>query len=365
MQRLALALLLITLAGCASTGDRPTRDAPRLAAPGAEEPEGRPSIPQRAQPERPPRPKEQAPRAAPGAKRQALAAARGCQPYDVYAVGNSLAGLIDPGAPLRVFPVECLDRLHREDLVVAKHVEHPVPLVKRLMGLAGDTLSLDEKGRLHINGEVATTTKGTAYRFEGERRELLTSAIAEAGEVVPEERYLLLGNTPGGTADSSRYGFAPREAIIGRALAGAEGPGRPALVNVARVRAATPLADEAKAQARQAREDLANVSEALHAVQARLQDLTKVKGAEHIQALVDRMEEQADQAARQLYHEQRAAKVQADEWARNQVYKAARAIARERGITTIVTPGVEINAEPIDITDQVIAAVRRNQEIAQ
>jgi len=128
----------------------------------------------------------------------------------------------------------------RGDIVVFDSPVDGTSLVKRVIGLPGDVVELEDE-RLTVNGHTARYTRGDARRL----RELLASTAAHhplllsetglgrahdvlllpdraaprsAGPfVVPEDTYFMMGDNRDNSADSRYFGFVPRRDIIGRA----------------------------------------------------------------------------------------------------------------------------------------------------
>ena len=78
--------------------------------------------------------------------------------------------------------------------------------IKRIIGLPGDTVEV-KGGRVYINGQPL-------------RENYLEDAphYYMAPEVVPPDQYLVLGDNRNNSYDSHRWGFVPRDKIIGRAV---------------------------------------------------------------------------------------------------------------------------------------------------
>jgi len=130
----------------------------------------------------------------------------------------------------------------RGEIVVFDSPRDGVSLVKRVIGVPGDVVALDEQG-LSINGayaryapgdpaRVATLLAATQAWQPDVWRE---SGVMPAHDVlriparrpgpqeyfgpvrVPEDSYLMLGDSRDNSADSRVFGFVPRRNIVGRA----------------------------------------------------------------------------------------------------------------------------------------------------
>jgi len=118
----------------------------------------------------------------------------------------------------------------RGDIVVFDSRAANTRLVKRVIGLPGDTVEMRDN-RLTING-IAARYSGVEYEadatFEIEsylnmshRIELAGTGASRVGTfgpvTVPKDRYLVLGDNRDNSADSRFYGFIPRDEIVGNA----------------------------------------------------------------------------------------------------------------------------------------------------
>ena len=126
----------------------------------------------------------------------------------------------------------------RGEIVVFDSPVDGTSLVKRLVGVPGDVVAIDEHG-LSINGEYASYARGdealtrtllaqtqdhrpTVYREGGvlPEHDLLRMPIASPREYfgpvrVPAGMYLMLGDNRDNSADSRYIGFVPRRNIVG------------------------------------------------------------------------------------------------------------------------------------------------------
>ena len=130
----------------------------------------------------------------------------------------------------------------RGEIVVFDSPDDGISLVKRVIGVPGDVIALDERG-LSINGihadyqpgeqERVSTLLGSAQAWNPEM--LRESGVLPAHQVmripaaagpafeyfgpvrVPEDHYFMLGDSRDNSRDSRYIGFVPRANIVGRA----------------------------------------------------------------------------------------------------------------------------------------------------
>ena len=125
----------------------------------------------------------------------------------------------------------------RGDIVVLDSAAAGERLVKRVIGIPGDTVALSHD-RLYVNGRYASyrPTRIEGIRDDAARpaeyavetydgmqhlvrlSEFRTGTPQDFGPVtVPQGQYLLLGDDRDNSADSRYFGFVPRRNIVGRA----------------------------------------------------------------------------------------------------------------------------------------------------
>jgi signal peptidase I len=128
----------------------------------------------------------------------------------------------------------------RGDIVVLSSPTDGKRLVKRVIGLPGDTLAMDHN-RLVVNGVPVTYSPldpnlAIAFHPRGDRRVLAAEdldgnqhammitpgarTLQSFGPVeVPDGQYFLMGDNRDESFDSRYFGFVDRQRIVGRALA--------------------------------------------------------------------------------------------------------------------------------------------------
>lgn len=128
----------------------------------------------------------------------------------------------------------------RGDIVVLRSPADGKRLVKRVVGLPGDTIAM-VRNRLVVNGEPVHYSPLDAelavrFRPEGEGRVVAAEQLGNGAHAmmitpgarslrsfapieVPEGRYFLMGDNRDESFDSRHFGLVERDLIIGRALA--------------------------------------------------------------------------------------------------------------------------------------------------
>ena len=129
----------------------------------------------------------------------------------------------------------------RGDVVVLYSPADGKRLVKRVVGLPGDVLSM-RQGHLYINGEPAeyqpfAEDDRQALGLNGEPRELVVWESFETGihpvtwtpfqpsirsfppRTVPQDQFFVMGDNRDNSRDSRWFGYVDRQDIVGRALA--------------------------------------------------------------------------------------------------------------------------------------------------
>lgn len=120
---------------------------------------------------------------------------------------GSMESTIMPGDKLYVNKLFDINDAKRGDILVFKSDELNIKLVKRLIGLPGETIEINENGEVFINGEkleepYAIESKGKAQYFE-----------------IPEGSYFFLGDNRPRSIDARAWvnPYIGEDKIIGKA----------------------------------------------------------------------------------------------------------------------------------------------------
>lgn len=98
------------------------------------------------------------------------------------------------------------DDVARGDIIVFHFPVNPEEdLIKRVIGLPGDTVSVQD-GQVYVNGTMLNET-------------YIAAAPTYTSEwQVPEENYFVLGDNRNNSSDSHSWGLLPAEKIVGKAV---------------------------------------------------------------------------------------------------------------------------------------------------
>ncbi|MBI2623238.1 MAG: signal peptidase I [Candidatus Liptonbacteria bacterium] len=134
--------------------------------------------------------------------------------------GDSLAGIVQSGAQVKVVKsyYACKDA-NRGDIVVYGYAGGTQPLAKIVKAIPGDKFELKKSGNgwnILVNGAPAKNSKGTAYLLGEQQYRLLSLYVKDYGGVIPGNAYLIMGDDPAGSLDSSRFGLVDKSDFLGK-----------------------------------------------------------------------------------------------------------------------------------------------------
>ena len=138
---------------------------------------------------------------------------------EVTVRGNSLSPFIKNGQTVealkgyyKCYPVK------RNDVVLFHYSGDKNPLIKMVKAVPGDQWSL-RQGKdgynIIVNNHPLANTEGKLYQIIGNRVKML-QLYTNDYPVIPKDTYLLLGNEPEGSLDSTRFGLIDKSDIVAK-----------------------------------------------------------------------------------------------------------------------------------------------------
>jgi len=145
---------------------------------------------------------------------------------DIIVNGDSLRPILEPGQKIThlINYYDCFD-IKRDDIIIYPYPGEPDDaIIKLIKGLPGDSFHLRREqitGRwsIIINDEVLINSQGTRYNLahgEHEMLHLYAQSYAKSDGLIPKDTYLILGNLPQGSIDSTRFGLVHKDDILGK-----------------------------------------------------------------------------------------------------------------------------------------------------
>lgn len=137
--------------------------------------------------------------------------------------GQSMEPLFQEGATVRVLMgYYACHPIGRGDIILADFPGiRESFILKQVRAIPGDRLALtQENGLWHIwvNEVLLTNAAGSAYALPDALAQLLQNDEREYGGIIPERYYLVMGEMPEGSFDSSRAGLFFQEMIVAKVL---------------------------------------------------------------------------------------------------------------------------------------------------
>jgi signal peptidase I len=98
-----------------------------------------------------------------------------------------------------------LDEPERGDIIVFRHPRSELNLIKRVIGLPGDTIDI-QNGQVSVNGVAV------------DEPYIQAPPTYNSSWVVPADEYFVLGDNRNNSSDSHAWGFLPNDHILGKAM---------------------------------------------------------------------------------------------------------------------------------------------------
>jgi signal peptidase I len=128
-----------------------------------------------------------------------------CQPVKVE--GTTMFPAIKHGD--KIFILKQISRLKRGDIVIFHFPRDTTKsFIKRIVGLPGETIRIDELGKTHINGSPIDEPYISPYCYRSPRK------IEEME--IPSDQYFVMGDNRDSSNDSRHWGTVSRNLIYGK-----------------------------------------------------------------------------------------------------------------------------------------------------
>lgn len=124
--------------------------------------------------------------------------------------GNSMFPALMPGDKV-VVDTDVKNQLQRGDIVVVAFANSLVPMIKRIIAVPGDYVAFSCNA-VWVNGQRIRQIDIRKWRST-------VKQIERYGNIVPLAHYLVLGDNPGNSRDSSRLGLISQDSLKGRNIA--------------------------------------------------------------------------------------------------------------------------------------------------
>ncbi|MDK2971429.1 MAG: signal peptidase [Candidatus Sumerlaeota bacterium] len=124
-------------------------------------------------------------------------------------ISSSMAPTVTKGDRILVLSKDGTDEVKRGEIVmVAPAKDYELPLLKRVLGVPGDTISW-------IDHAIFVNEQPTRERFEEKG---IPNAVAFNSLTLREDEYFVVGDNYGNSFDSTSFGAVTRDRILGRAV---------------------------------------------------------------------------------------------------------------------------------------------------
>jgi len=111
--------------------------------------------------------------------------------------------------------------VERNDIIIYSYAGNKNPLIKIVKGMPGDTFELRKTGNswnIILNDEILVNSEDTPYLLDKKNYNILSLYEREYDGIIPGNTYILMGNLPEGSLDSTRFGLIDKKDIIGKVV---------------------------------------------------------------------------------------------------------------------------------------------------
>jgi len=135
--------------------------------------------------------------------------------------GDSLAPLINSGETIKlVYNYYNFNPVNRGDIIVYKYNGNDAPIIKIVKAIPGDSWQLEKNNQLNsyqikVNGLALKNSQNEFYKIPASDIHMLRLYV-ENHPTIPQNTYLILGNQPSGSLDSTKFGLISKNDILGK-----------------------------------------------------------------------------------------------------------------------------------------------------
>lgn len=134
--------------------------------------------------------------------------------------GNSLTGVLEGGTMITLLRgYYACHAPELNDIIAFRAAGYDEPVIKVLRGMPGDEFDLqqsDAGNHLLLNGQVLVTATGKPYSMTDNQAKFFKTFVDRYQGSIPRDHYMILGEVPGGSADSIFYGLIDTGQLIGK-----------------------------------------------------------------------------------------------------------------------------------------------------
>ena len=127
--------------------------------------------------------------------------------------GLSLAPLIKNGTTIEVRPTACILSLKINDIAIFHSGARKEPIAKIVKALPGDHFRIQDS-KIYTNDQILKNSEGFEYTLPASSTKLLEAYARSYNGTIPNDTYLLIGDNPSGSLDSSRLGLIHKKDIL-------------------------------------------------------------------------------------------------------------------------------------------------------
>jgi len=138
--------------------------------------------------------------------------------------GDSLIPILYPDTDITVILnyYDCND-IKRDDIIAYDYAARSEPIIKIIKAIPGDSFGFKKVGlknewNIQVNNDIIKNSEGTPYVLAKPNYDLLNLYVKDYNGIIPTGSYLILGNLPQGSLDSTRFGLVHKDDILGKVI---------------------------------------------------------------------------------------------------------------------------------------------------